>query len=130
VDHVANQPAPRTGRFPQRRDQAARRVTVLSRMRQLTAALSFAAVILMSAGTVSGTKDGPTTDKNCGPPSAVLVMVARIPPSTTSGVVERRTLNVAVHSPSVDLLPGYATIADGEKAIAVLLDADDDDAIT
>ena len=34
--------------------QAARRVTVLLRIRQLTAALSFAAVILSSAGTVTG----------------------------------------------------------------------------
>ena len=39
------------------------------RIRQLTAALSFAAVILMSAGTVSWTNDGPTADLSSAPPS-------------------------------------------------------------
>ena len=35
-----------------------------------------------------------------------------------------------VQSPSVQFLPGNAAIADGKKAIAVLLDADHDDAVT
>ena len=38
---------------------AARRVTVLLRMRQLASLLSFAAVILISAGAVSGAKPAP-----------------------------------------------------------------------
>src|SRR5499427_10892358 len=91
-----NRPVPRTGQRPRQCDQAARSVTVLLRILQLTAALSFAAVILSSAGTLGGTNDGPTAESSWGPPSAVLVIVARMPPSTTSGVVERRTLNVAV----------------------------------
>jgi len=57
---------------------------------QRFSALSFAAVILMSAGTVSGGNDGPTLDRSCGPPSAVFVIVARMGPSTTSGFTERK----------------------------------------
>src|SRR5262252_5803437 len=91
-----NRPVPRTGQRPRQCDQAARSVTVLLRILQLTAALSFAAVILSSAGTLGGTNVGPTAESSWGPPSAVFVIVARMAPSTTSGVTERRTLNVAV----------------------------------
>src|SRR5579871_123692 len=75
---------------------AARSVTVLLRMRQLASALSFAAVILTRAGWFSGTNDAPTLALSSAPLPAGFVMVARMEPSTTSGVIDRRTLNVAV----------------------------------
>ena len=71
-------------------------MTVLLRIRQLASELSLAAVILISAGTVSGTNEAPTAALSSKAPDASLVIVARMLPSTTSGVADRRTLNVAV----------------------------------
>src|SRR6266700_7210703 len=75
---------------------AARSVTVLLRIRQLASGLSFAAVTLMRAGWVSAGKAWPTFVFSSAPLPAALVIVATMPPSTTSGVIDRRTLKVAV----------------------------------
>src|SRR5688572_7056244 len=44
--------------------------------------------------------------------------------------VRRIEISVKLQSPGVDVLPGNAAVPDGKQAIPVLLDANDDDAIT